>query len=57
MNLLEKIKEEERKIHGELVELSQKIYEHPELGHQEFEACRLHTERNTVLKWKWGLRG
>jgi len=44
MNLLEKIKEEERKIHGELVELSQKIYEHPELGHEEFEACRLHTE-------------
>ena len=44
MSLLERIKEEERKIHEELVELSQEIYEHPELGHQEFEACRLHTE-------------
>ena len=44
MSLLERIREEERKIHEELVELSQAIYEHPELGHQEFEACRLHTE-------------
>ena len=29
MSLLERIKEEERKIHEELVELSQAIYEHP----------------------------
>lgn len=44
MSLLERIKEEERKIHGELTALSQAIYEHPELGHEEYEACRLHTE-------------
>ena len=44
MCMLERMKQEEEKIHGELEALSQAIYDNPELGNQEFEACRRHTE-------------
>ena len=40
----EKIKSLLEQIGPELDDLSRKIYENPELGGQEYEACRLHTE-------------